>query len=104
MTDSKIPAGIHPIDGMGVPHDGCFCRNCEAARPDGTMTDVPKTTDHWKPDGPAVARAQEWFSDERAAGRCIFEVSNDWVARLLNAAFPVRHVPREPFVFDENEP
>jgi hypothetical protein len=26
-------AGIHPIGGMGVPHPGCYCRNCEAARP-----------------------------------------------------------------------
>ncbi len=24
---------MHPIGGMGVPHRGCFCRNCEAARP-----------------------------------------------------------------------
>ena len=31
MSDSPI-TGLHPIDGMGVPHKGCACRSCEIAR------------------------------------------------------------------------
>lgn len=34
----------------------------------------------------AVARIQAWLAAERAAGRCVFDPSDAWIARLLEAA------------------
>jgi hypothetical protein len=35
---------------------------------------------------PAVRRVQSWLADEREAGRCVFDVSDFWIARLLEVA------------------
>ena len=34
----------------------------------------------------AVARVQAWLADEREAGRCVLELQDAWIARLLEAA------------------